>query len=96
STSQTKEGDDAAEGVRVGEVLVRLGSQQEKEGNAGVKEKGISENSGHSAHFTEKEVIPSVNVFVRKYNPTAEDVNWAQNGVVATVINGEAIPVVQN
>ncbi|MCI89679.1 sulfate transporter, partial [Trifolium medium] len=24
------------------------------------------------------------------------DVLWAQNGVVATVINGEAIPVVKN
>ncbi|PNX63322.1 putative sulfate transporter, partial [Trifolium pratense] len=25
-----------------------------------------------------------------------DDVKWARNGVVATVINGEAIPVVQN
>ncbi|MCI17573.1 sulfate transporter, partial [Trifolium medium] len=30
------------------------------------------------------------------YRTVSEDVEWAQNGVVATVINGEAIPVVQH
>ncbi|MCI43074.1 sulfate transporter, partial [Trifolium medium] len=51
---------------------------------------------GQVAQPTEKEVVPSVSVFVRKYKPKLEDVQWAQNGVVATIINGEAIPVVQN
>ncbi|MCI82813.1 putative bromodomain protein, partial [Trifolium medium] len=35
-------------------------------------------------------------VYVRKYKPAMEDVKWAQNKVVATVINGEAIPIVHN
>ncbi|MCI53689.1 hypothetical protein A2U01_0074936, partial [Trifolium medium] len=37
--SQMKEGDEAAKGVRVGDVLVRLGGQKEKEGKAGDPEK---------------------------------------------------------
>ncbi|MCI30574.1 sulfate transporter, partial [Trifolium medium] len=55
-----------------------------------------NENNGHSVQSTEKEAATNVSVFVRKYKPTMEDVTWAQNGVVATVINGEAISVVQN
>lgn len=33
---------------------------------------------------------------IRMYRSTADDLQWAQNGVVGTVINGEAIPMVQN
>ncbi|CAJ2667463.1 unnamed protein product [Trifolium pratense] len=33
---------------------------------------------------------------MRSYQAKPDDVKWARNGVVATVINGEAIPVVQN
>jgi hypothetical protein len=35
-------------------------------------------------------------ILVRSYRSKSEDVQWAQKGLVATVINGEAIPVVQN
>ncbi|MCI34757.1 hypothetical protein A2U01_0055978, partial [Trifolium medium] len=35
-------------------------------------------------------------VFLRNYRSQSDDVKWAQNGLVATVINGEAIPVVPN
>jgi hypothetical protein len=35
-------------------------------------------------------------VFLRNYSSKVGDVQWAQHGLVATVINGEAIPVVQN
>ncbi|MCI86927.1 hypothetical protein A2U01_0108208, partial [Trifolium medium] len=38
------EGDGAAEGVRVGDVLVWLGRQKVKEGNTGTSEKGTKEN----------------------------------------------------
>ncbi|MCI79675.1 hypothetical protein A2U01_0100946, partial [Trifolium medium] len=68
--------------------MVRLGGQKEKERNAGVEEKGINENIGQVAQPTEKEAMPSASVFVRKYIPAMEDVQWAQEGVVATVING--------
>jgi hypothetical protein len=33
---------------------------------------------------------------VRKYKSREEDIEWASKGVVATVVNGESIPDVQN
>jgi hypothetical protein len=35
-------------------------------------------------------------IFLRNYRKKFDDVLWAQKGLVATVINGEAITVVQN
>ncbi|MCI97581.1 hypothetical protein A2U01_0118882, partial [Trifolium medium] len=35
-------------------------------------------------------------VLLRNYRTVADDVKWTQNGLVATVVNGEAVPVVQN
>ncbi|GAU37762.1 hypothetical protein TSUD_102790 [Trifolium subterraneum] len=35
-------------------------------------------------------------ISLRKFRTTPDDVKWAQNGLVATIINGEAVPVVQN
>ncbi|MCI35119.1 DUF4283 domain protein, partial [Trifolium medium] len=35
-------------------------------------------------------------VYVRKYNFVPDDVEWACTGVVATILNGEAVPLVQN
>ncbi|MCI79757.1 sulfate transporter, partial [Trifolium medium] len=35
-------------------------------------------------------------VFSRNYRSKSDDVKWAHNGIVATIINGEVIPVVQN
>ncbi|GAU39751.1 hypothetical protein TSUD_219940 [Trifolium subterraneum] len=34
-------------------------------------------------------------VLIRKYHTEIDGVKWAKNGVVATLVNGEAIPVVQ-
>ncbi|MCI82341.1 sulfate transporter, partial [Trifolium medium] len=33
---------------------------------------------------------------MRSYRAKSDDVKWVQNGIVATVINGEAVLVVQN
>ncbi|MCI83841.1 DUF4283 domain protein, partial [Trifolium medium] len=35
-------------------------------------------------------------VLLRNYRATQDDVLWAQNGIVAMMINGEAVPVVHN
>ncbi|GAU30969.1 hypothetical protein TSUD_63800 [Trifolium subterraneum] len=35
-------------------------------------------------------------ILLRNYRTKPEDVQWVNNGLVATVLNGEAIPVVQN
>jgi len=37
-----------------------------------------------------------VKKLVRTYRSHEEDLNWAHNGVIASVINGEAIPMVHN
>jgi len=34
-------------------------------------------------------------VFIPKYNSSVDDFNWASKGVVVSVLNGEAIPVLQ-
>jgi len=33
--------------------------------------------------------------FIIKYRPNVHDIAWAHNGVVATVCNGESIPLLQ-
>ncbi|MCI55524.1 sulfate transporter, partial [Trifolium medium] len=35
-------------------------------------------------------------VLVLNYRTKSDDGKWAQNGIVATVVNGEAVPVVQS
>ncbi|GAU25531.1 hypothetical protein TSUD_280160 [Trifolium subterraneum] len=35
-------------------------------------------------------------IYIRNFRTKPDDVQWAHNGLVATIINGEAVPVVQN
>ncbi|MCI04695.1 DUF4283 domain protein, partial [Trifolium medium] len=93
---QVKEGVEDVDGVRVGDVLVRLGSQKKNEGNTGAPSKRVGETIINVTHHTEKEPMSDARVYVRKYKPMMKDVHWAQNGVVASVIKGEAISFVQN
>ncbi|MCI70943.1 hypothetical protein A2U01_0092206, partial [Trifolium medium] len=79
-----KEGVVSLEGVRVGDVLVRLGGEKGKGGSTGAPEKRASENIGHFTQPTEKETVPEASEYVHKYRPTSEDLTWAQSGVVAT------------
>jgi hypothetical protein len=73
--------------------MVRLakGSRKEQEGGSGkgrpVKCAGSHLNAGGQ---------PSIQNLVRTYRSNVEDLRWARNGVTATVINGESIPVVQD
>ncbi|MCI18217.1 sulfate transporter, partial [Trifolium medium] len=94
--SQVKEGAEIEEGVRVGEVLLRLGAQKKDDGNGGGPNQRVGETTANVPKHSEKEPTSDTRFYVRKYKPTTEDVQWAHNGVVATVINGEAISVVQN
>ncbi|GAU40432.1 hypothetical protein TSUD_397510 [Trifolium subterraneum] len=57
---------------------------------------GASENTDPLVKPLVKENMTDARVYVRKYKPAAEDVHWAQKGVVASVVNGEAISVVYN
>ncbi|MCI51056.1 sulfate transporter, partial [Trifolium medium] len=83
-------------GVRVGEVLVRLGDRQKKVDRVGAQEKEAIQNLGIKALRTKEDELPVTSVYIRKYSTITDDVQWAHNGIIATVINGEAVPVVQN
>ncbi|GAU49125.1 hypothetical protein TSUD_376670 [Trifolium subterraneum] len=61
SVEQPKDGVAELDGVRVGEVVVRLGNQTEKVGSVGVHDKGASENTG-----------PLIKPFVKENTTDAE------------------------
>ncbi|PNX66030.1 putative sulfate transporter, partial [Trifolium pratense] len=78
--------------VRVGEVVVPLGAR---------KENVMCDNDQvqKGAHTPSIPVLPEVTVkkiYLPSYKTEPDDVAWAQNGLVATIINGEAVPVVQS
>ncbi|WJX94030.1 hypothetical protein P8452_75494 [Trifolium repens] len=83
-------------GVQVGDIVVPLGNRK----TPGARIEGIQ----HGEEQPPKDPdVPAVvakgwesRVFLRKYRSKPDDVQWAQNGIVATVINGEAVPMVQN
>jgi hypothetical protein len=87
---ETKEGPK----VLVGDVVLKLGNQKGR----------IALNEGlHYEQTRKSRVAPAASVqgkessiLVRSYRSKSEDVQWAHNGLVATVVNGEAVPLVQN
>ncbi|MCI72085.1 hypothetical protein A2U01_0093348, partial [Trifolium medium] len=66
------------------------------DGNGGGQCQRMGELTANDPKHFEKEPMSDTRVYVHKYKPTEEDVQWEHNGVVATVINGEAISVVHN
>ena len=79
-------------GVQVGDVTVRLdkGLIKGKEGGGGVEVSAISTRG-----YLKKGGQPSIQKLVRSYRSRTEELQWARNGFLATVINGESIPVIQ-
>ncbi|GAU48515.1 hypothetical protein TSUD_244350 [Trifolium subterraneum] len=98
STKPTSEksGPGLQEGVKVGDILVKLGAQHElivqNEGQRNGEGPTPNNLGTLAAVAQEKEN----RILLRKYCTKPDDVQWVHNGLVATVINGEAIPVVQN
>jgi hypothetical protein len=86
----TNEGLDSQEGVRVGEVLVRLGEKRGKEVEPGTHKQGDGLKV-ESANVVEQDS----RVYVRSYRAVSDDGDWARCGVVATIANGEAVSVVR-
>jgi hypothetical protein len=82
--------------VQVGDVILKLGNQKKQ----GALNKGLQEKEKQAPKSTDVPVDVAQgkvnNIFVRSYRSKSDDVQWANNGLVATVINGEAIPIVQN
>ncbi|MCI41573.1 hypothetical protein A2U01_0062806, partial [Trifolium medium] len=59
-----------------------------------VQEKGrvVAGSKGGTVNVTGGIVEPNKKL-VRVYRSTMEDLTWARKGVVATVVNGEAVPL---
>ncbi|GAU18974.1 hypothetical protein TSUD_178910 [Trifolium subterraneum] len=81
--------------LRVGEIVVKLGTRQETvEKTKGHKKEGgphANDPTATAASGKDKER----QALLRKYKAKSDDVSWAKKGVVATISNGEAVPVVQ-
>jgi hypothetical protein len=90
--------DPAKEGleVQVGDVVLKLRNQQKRAalniGQQHEEEQAPKGPDAPVASVQEKEC----SIFLRSYRSKSDDVQWAHRGLVATVINGEAIPVVHN
>jgi hypothetical protein len=80
-------------GVRVGEVLVPIGDRLEN-GDCAAACNKMSEprSKAEDARTQDK----GHKVYLRKYRSAPDDVLWARTGVVATISNGEVIPMVRN
>jgi hypothetical protein len=80
------------DGVLMGDIVLNLGN----------RDKPLDQGEGQQQPPTRSDVPAVVvnesesSIFMRNYRSKSDDVQWAKNGLVATVINGEAIHVVQN
>ncbi|GAU33269.1 hypothetical protein TSUD_279430 [Trifolium subterraneum] len=84
------------EETRVGDIVVKLGARKvTKENTKSQTEEGglFPNNLGEPAAVAKAK---DHQVLLRSYKTLTDDVCWAQKGIVATITNGEAVPVVQN
>lgn len=85
---------DSTNGARLGDVMVSM--QQSKP----CPKKFVSAKKGSKfgvcGYSTDHKGKPSIQKLVRNYKSCKEDIQWASKGVVASVVNGEFIPDVQN
>ncbi|AET02659.2 DUF4283 domain protein [Medicago truncatula] len=83
--------------VRMGEVKVRLDrgklANDRRSSKQSVKEDFKSQQKPSIQPSVERQ--PSIQKLLRMYRFIGEDLQWARSGFLASVLNGEAIPVVQ-
>ncbi|PNX85375.1 putative sulfate transporter, partial [Trifolium pratense] len=81
--------------VRVGAIEVSLGARKDEvtRHKEKVQEEGPTPNFSAMPESVIRE--KDRQVFMRSYRTKPIDAKWAQDGLVATIINGEAVPVVQ-
>ncbi|PNX97250.1 cysteine-rich receptor-like protein kinase, partial [Trifolium pratense] len=85
----------APRAVRVGAIEVSLGARKDKVTLH--KDKAQEERPTNNFSAVPEAVIREKDrqVLMRSYRTEPIDEKWAQNGLVATILNGEAVPVVQ-
>ncbi|MCI25759.1 sulfate transporter, partial [Trifolium medium] len=83
----------SAADVRVGDVVLKLRKRFEQAGRKEVFKQG----DGLLRTGTEDvPKDPEHRALVRNYHTLDDDMRWAKNGLVASIVNGEAVPVVQS
>ncbi|GAU50621.1 hypothetical protein TSUD_410220 [Trifolium subterraneum] len=91
-----KKGPGPLEGVQVGDIVVKLGARKEHVVRNEGQRKGDGQRSKDLDTLDVATQEKESSILLRKYQTKSDDVQWAHNGLVATIINGEAIHVVQN
>ncbi|GAU51586.1 hypothetical protein TSUD_414300 [Trifolium subterraneum] len=84
---------DPSEEMRVGDVVVKLGERKvpTEKTKRQTEEGGVfSSNPGESVAVVK---ATDHKLMLRSYKTMNDDVRWAQKGLVATITNGEAVPV---
>ncbi|MCI44167.1 sulfate transporter, partial [Trifolium medium] len=89
-----KESSAPSEGVRVGDIVVELGANKVRLAQNNVQKVGDVLPSKEVELLAD--TVKEGRVLMKSYRTKLDDAEWARNGIVATVHNGEAIPVVQN
>ena len=84
-----------AKEVRVRSVLVRVGESLKIGREGVVGQEGVAVERGNVQTSASMDNVAATQKLVRKYRPREEDVTWARQGLIGTVINGEPIPIVQ-
>jgi len=88
--------DGEGDGVRVGSVLVKVRDRKQpgEEGDGG--ENGAVRLEGHVGRLasTDKSVLQTR--LLQKYRSCEEDFKWVTRGLIGTVTDGTAIPIIQN
>ncbi|MCI13404.1 hypothetical protein A2U01_0034521 [Trifolium medium] len=82
--------------VRVGDIVVQMRASKESEERAKVQEKEVEPTPRILSAYDEHAKDKYCRVYMRNYRTKSDDVKWAQNGIVATITNGDDVPVIQN
>jgi len=91
-----KQVDEGVKVVRVGEVPVPMREGKAKDGT-GISSKVVDvvREVGNCAAIAVGQQQPIPKKLVRTYRSNGNDLIWSRSGVMATVVNGEAIKVIQ-
>ncbi|MCH79622.1 cysteine-rich receptor-like protein kinase, partial [Trifolium medium] len=82
--------------VRVGDIVVQIRASKESEERAKVQEKAVEPTPRILSASDESAKGKHCRVYMRNYRTKSDDVKWVQNGIVATITNGEVFPVIQS
>ncbi|MCH84604.1 sulfate transporter, partial [Trifolium medium] len=95
-TKEATEVVNASDDVRVGDIVLKLGERQEPAAWKEVNKQGEGSQTRPLITTEGATHEKECGVLMRNYRTVDDDVKWAQSGLVATLVNGEAVPVVQS